>query len=109
MNFKPAIWYPIAVALTVINVLGIGYAVAISQPAHAALHVGLALAFGAWARHLRRGPEGMVGSELDDRLAAIEFEVSTLRQELGEAQERLDFAERLLAQAPEARRVEPLR
>src|SRR2546425_7002122 len=34
-----------------------------------------------------------------------EAEVSKLRQELSEAQERLDFAERLLAQGPEARRV----
>jgi hypothetical protein len=35
--------------------------------------------------------------------------VSSLRQELGEAQERLDFAERVLAQGAEARRVEPER
>ena len=33
-----------------------------------------------------------------DRLQALEHEVGTLRQELGEAQERIDFAERLLAQ-----------
>jgi predicted nucleic acid-binding Zn-ribbon protein len=50
------------------------------------------------------------GGELQDRLEALEaleIEVSNLRQELGETQERLDFAERLLAQAPEARRVGP--
>jgi len=35
--------------------------------------------------------------------------VSNLRQELTEAQERLDFAERLLARGAEARRVDPQR
>jgi hypothetical protein len=32
------------------------------------------------------------------RLQAVESELETLRQELGEVHERLDFAERLLAQ-----------
>ncbi len=38
------------------------------------------------------------------RLDAVESEVDTLRQELSETQERLDFAERMLAQ----RKHEPL-
>jgi hypothetical protein len=42
-------------------------------------------------------------------LQALDQEVGTLRQEMVETQERLDFAERLLAQAPETRRVEPQR
>ncbi len=45
--------------------------------------------------------------ETAGRLQALEQEVGTLRQEMVEAQERLDFAERLLAQGPEARRVGP--
>jgi hypothetical protein len=36
--------------------------------------------------------------EMSDRLQALEGEVGSLRQELGEAQERIDFTERLLAQ-----------
>jgi hypothetical protein len=36
--------------------------------------------------------------ETDARLAALEHEVASLRQELLDAQERLDFTERLLAQ-----------
>jgi hypothetical protein len=40
------------------------------------------------------------------RLHALEQEVGTLRQEMVEAQERLDFAERLLAQHP-ADRLNP--
>jgi hypothetical protein len=40
-------------------------------------------------------------------LHALEQEVGTLRQEIVEMQERVDFAERLLAQGPETRRVGP--
>ena len=113
MTFKPAIWYPIAVALSVINLVGVGFA---AEPWHATIHAALALAFGLWAHRLRQGPGG---SELQARLEALEAEVSKLealeaevrmlRQELTETQERLDFAERLLAQGPEARRVGPQR
>ena len=109
MTFKPAIWYPIAAVLSVINLVGAGFAVGQAEPGHAAIHVALAGAFGLWAQRLRprRG-----GRELQpglEALEALEAEVSKLRQELSEAQERLDFAERLLAQGPEARRVDPQR
>ena len=42
--------------------------------------------------------------DIDSRLAALEDDVGHLRQELGEAQERLDFTERLLAQRSEVHR-----
>jgi hypothetical protein len=102
MTFKPAIWHPIAVVLSVINVAAVGFAAGSAEPWHATGHAALALAFGVWAQRLRQGP---AGSESQERLEVIEAEVSILRQELGEAQERLDFAERLLAQGPESRRV----
>jgi hypothetical protein len=104
MTFKPKIWYPVAVVLSVINLAGAGFALGQNQPDHAALHVVLALAFGLWARRLRQGP---IGNELEARLEALEVEVSTQRQELSETQERLDFAERLLAQGREMPRVGP--
>lgn len=106
MTFKPAIWYPIAVLLSVINVVAVGFAAAEAEPWHAATHAGLALGFGLWAYRLRRGPGG---SEPQARLEALEADVGRLRQELSETQERLDFAERLLAQGAEARRVGPQR
>ena len=43
------------------------------------------------------------------RLQALEQEVSVLRQEMVEEHERLEFAERVLAQRSETRRVEPQR
>lgn len=39
--------------------------------------------------------------DTEARMAALEDEVSALRQELGEAQERLDFTERLLSKGKE--------
>ena len=109
MTFKPAIWYPIAVVLSVINLVGAGFAAGQAEPGHATIHAALALAFGLWAQRLRQRP---VGSELPaglEALEALEAEVSKLRQELSETQERLDFAERVLAQGPEGRRVGPQR
>ena len=106
MTFKPAIWYPIAVVLSVGNWVAMGFAIRPGEPWHAAIHAGLGLAFGLWAQRLRQRSGG---SELPDRFEALEVEVSKLRQELSEAQERLDFTERLLAQGPEGRRVGPQR
>jgi hypothetical protein len=104
MTFKRAIWYPIAVVLSVINLVGVGFAAGEPQPWHAAIHAALALAFGLWAQRLRQGPDG---SERQDRLEALEAEVDALRAGVAELHERVDFAERLLAQGPETRRVGP--
>jgi hypothetical protein len=112
MSVKPTIWYPIAVALTVVNLLGIGYAMRPPEPLHAATHVALALVCGMWARRLRQrrdaGEIGEIGTG-DERLEALGAEMDQLRQQLSETQERLDFAERLLAQQPETRRAGPPR
>ena len=102
MTFKSAIWYPIAVVLTGINLVGAVLAVGQPEPEHLTIHVALAAAFGLWAWRLRPRPGG---GDIQPRLEALEIEVSKLRQALSETQDRLDFAERLLAQRPEARRV----
>jgi hypothetical protein len=110
MTFNPTIWYPIAVALSVINLIGIGLAVEPLEPAHAGIHAALALAFGWWARRLRQVPgRSEIESGSEDRLEALGAEMRALRQELSETQERLDFAERLLAQRPDVRSVGPQR
>ncbi|MEO7987881.1 MAG: hypothetical protein ABI766_15250 [Gemmatimonadales bacterium] len=61
------------------------------------------VAIGAWAwvRTAKLKAEGRASApdaETTGRLQALEQELGALRHELGEAQERLDFAERLLAQ-----------
>jgi hypothetical protein len=107
MTFKPAIWQPIAVVLSVVNLVGVGFAAGAAEPWHATMHATLALGFGLWARRLRQGPVGSGGSDREARLESLEADVSNLRRELGEAQERLDFTERMLAQGLESRRVGP--
>ncbi len=102
MTFKPALWQPIAVVLSAINLGAVGFAAGSAEPWHAATHAGLALVFGAWAQRLGQSPRG---SEVQARLEALEAEVSFVQRDLSETHERLDFAERLLAQGPESRRV----
>jgi len=108
MTFKSAIWYPIAVGLSVINVAGAAFAAVSAEPLHATVHVALAAAFWLWAQRLRHGPgqrERRAPLEAPEALEALGAEMGRLREELSETQERLDFAERLLAQRPEARRT----
>jgi hypothetical protein len=105
MKFKPAIWFPIASILAVVNVVAAGFAARDAEPMHAGIHAALAVAFALWAQRLRPRPGG--GVELQADMQALEGEVDTLRQELAEAHERLDFAERVLSQKADARRVDP--
>ena len=95
MTFKPSLWQPIAVVLSGINLVAVGFAAGAAEPWHATVHTALALAFGLWAQRLRQRPGG---GELQAGLEALEFEVTNLHRELSETQERVDFAERLLAQ-----------
>ena len=104
MTFKPAIWFPIASILTVVNVGAAWFAAQQAEPWHAGTHAALAVAFGLWAQRLRRRS---IGGELQANMEALENEVDTLRQELAEAHERLDFAERVLSQKAETRRIDP--
>lgn len=102
MTFKPKIWYPIAAVLCVVNVAAVWFAAAPAEPMHATLHAAFAVGFGLWAQRLRqRRQEG----ELQAGLEPLEFEVGQLRQELGEAQERIDFTERMLVKDRDSRRA----
>jgi hypothetical protein len=110
MTFKRAIWYPIAIVLSGLNLVAAGFAAGEPQPWHVGIHAALALAFGLWAQRLRwrlRESELQTPLEVLEAVEALEVEMGKLRQELGETQERLDFAERVLAQRPESRRMGP--
>jgi len=106
MTFKPALWHPIAVVLSGINLVALGLAAGAAQPLHATAHAALALGFGWWARRLRQGPGGSevarMTRQLQQQAAALEDAQTTLANqsaELAELHERVDFAERVLAQA----------
>jgi hypothetical protein len=114
MTFKPKVWFPIAAVLSGINLAAVWFAAVPGEPAHATIHAGLALAFGYWAVRLRQrlgGTEHEARFQaLEDdagRLESIDDEMDRLRQALSETQERLDFAERMLVQGRESRRVDP--
>ncbi len=99
MTFKPKIWFPISTALSVLNLAAVPFAAAPAEPVHATIHAVLAVAFGLWAQRLYRQrtplPAGLTSGEWREEL---ESEVDGLHQQLAEAQERLDFAERMLTQ-----------
>jgi hypothetical protein len=104
MTFKPHIWRPISIGLAAVNFLGMAMAAGSSEPTHATVHAALALAFAYWAQRLRPATGAL---EQEDRIDMLEAEIGNLRGELSDAAERLDFAERMLAQAAETRRVNP--
>jgi len=103
MTFKPAIWHPIALVLSALNVVGVGVAAGVAEPWHAGIHAVLGLAFWSWAQRLRQ-PMAVAGDP--ERLETLELEVGQIRRELVEAQERLDFTERMLAQGRETGRLD---
>jgi hypothetical protein len=103
MTFKPAIWHPIALALSALNLVGVGFAAGATEPWHAGIHAVLGLAFWSWAQRLRQ-PTAVAGDP--ERLETLELEVGQIRRELVEAQERLDFTERMLAQGRETGRLD---
>jgi hypothetical protein len=105
MTFKPAFWHPAALALSALNLVAVGYAAGAAEPLHAGVHATLSLAFWSWAQRLRQ--RALDGVRELPRLEALELEVSQVRRELEEAQERLDFTERLLAQGRQESIVQP--
>jgi hypothetical protein len=105
MRFKPALWRPLSTVLSGINLIGAGFAAAAAEPVHATVHATLALAFGLWAQRLWRDRPVSGGQTAD--LEVLEADIGSLRGQLGEAQERMDFIERVLAREPERSRVDP--
>ena len=116
MRFKPSVWFPISVILAGINLGAIAFAV--GEPWHAMTHGALAVAFGLWAQRLKQRrdrdlEQPAIEASGVERMEGLEEELTRLRNELTEAQERLDFTERMLAQRPPPQqgqqRVEPQR
>ena len=103
MTFKSRWWYPTALALAAINLVGGVVAAAQGEPMHAGVHGVFTFAFWEWAQRLRAR---RLPTTPDDRMSAVEGEVSDLRSQVAELTERLDFAERILAKGKEEERVD---
>lgn len=118
MWFKHRAWVPIAWLLSLGNVVAVWFAAQPAEPWHATTHAVLAVGFALGARHLsarRRSPgsygqvPGTTGEQVELRQAVAQNEllqetVDGLQPRLQELEERLDFAERMLAQRREADR-----
>jgi len=106
VKLNPRIWIPIAQFLTVVNVGATYFAAQAAEPGHATLHAALAVlcTLGVdWLRTRARGDDALA----DGRMAELEsgsVEMDQVRHELADVQERLDFAERMLAQRREQER-----
>jgi hypothetical protein len=105
MTLNPRIWYPIAVIGSLVNVAGAAVAASMGEPWHAGLHAGLAVAAGVWAQHLRLRWRAGGHRENEAEIGALRDEIDSLRGELGELQERLDFVERVLGQTRDMDRL----
>ena len=104
MTFKSRFWHPAALAFSGLNLVGVGMAAGATEPLHAGIHAILALAAWSWGQRLRQRQPEAIGDH--SRLETLDLEVDQVRRELADVQERLDFTERMLAQAAETRRVE---
>ena len=101
MSSRVSRWYPVAVGLAVINFLSIPFTGGMGLW-HPLSHMVLAGVFGMCAYRMKlEANEGekdqLDAGETAARLDALEGDMNHLRQELMETQERLDFAERVLA------------
>ena len=109
MASKTRFWNAVLVLLSAGNLVSVWFA-APGEPWHATIHAALALAFGLWAQGRMRLEGARLRADALDSGSGVEIpalrdDVAEVRRELGEVQERLDFAERLLSQAREGDRV----
>jgi len=97
MSLNPRIWQPVAAVLSLVNLVAVWFAARPAEPWHASIHAALAVSFALWAQRLgtRRRAASIGGESLSTEVLE---ELSILHSEVAELSERLDFAERLLAQ-----------
>jgi len=116
MWFRHRAWIPIAWVLSLINFAGVWLAARDGEPGHGTIHASIAILFALGAQRLRarRRPELKArlldpteqGQTLDDIQACL-GEIDQLKRRMSELEERVDFAERLLAKQREAQRLGP--
>lgn len=101
MWFKNRGWIPVAWLAAAVNLGAVWFAAAPGEPMHATLHAALAVGFGLGARHLRARQRAVLQDqqlqEALDENAYLEATAETMQARVRELEERVDFAERLLA------------
>jgi len=92
MTSRPGLWRALAALFTLINLVGIGWAIAESEGPHAAVHVALSLLgmYGMWRLSPRAGRQDAPTAELAElRLEQLQQSVDAIALEverIGEAQ-----------------------
>jgi HAMP domain-containing protein len=104
----------LAITLSILNFGAFIVALRDGEATHALGHVAAGIALFAWSRSLRRqhressAADRLDASDRDAQIEGLESDVEQLRRELSEAQERLDFTERMLAQRRDPHAAAPL-
>ena len=112
MWFKHRAWIPVAWLVSLGNLISVWLPAPVA-PWHAATHAVLAVLCGLGAQRLAARPDSR-GRQLESGEHQILEDLQTglgdldeLRQRVGELEERVDFAERLLAQQRDGQRLGP--
>ncbi len=113
MWFKHRAWIPVAWFLSLANVVSVWFAAQPGEPWHATTHAVLAAGFALGGRHLmaRRRTKAL-SEDLQDALEQnddLHHTLEDMQPRMHELEERVDFAERLLAQqrAPDRQDAPP--
>ena len=112
MWFKHRAWIPVAWLLSFGNLISVWLPAPVA-PWHAAIHALLAVVFGLGAQRLAARPDSgrhQLESEERQMLEDLQTQLGDLdelKQRIGELEERVDFAERVLAKQREGQRLDP--
>lgn len=109
--FEHRAWIPVAWLLSLVNLGAVWFAARPAEPWHATVHALLAVGFALGAQRLAARRRALARSEEGQRtLDQPEYgeqAMEGMRARVLELEERVDFAERLLAQSREAERRNP--
>ena len=107
MSRRRGVWKVAAIVFTVVNLIGIGMAVAAQEQMHSAIHVALSLlgAYAVW-RLADRSPrvEPMSDALADSRLEALQQSVDAIALEVERIGEAQRFHAKLQAEQKESAR-----
>ena len=101
MTRRSKVWLTVATLFTIINILGTGFAAAVAEGPHAAIHVALSLvgAFFMWRIERRAREPHVSGAPLaNDRLDQLQQSVDAVAIEVERIGEAQRFATKLAAE-----------
>ena len=107
MTRRTKIWWVVAVLFTLINLAGAGYAAAVGEGPHAAVHVALLVVAAYWMWRLARRAERQDLPSLqaaDQRLEQLQQSVDAVALEVERIGEAQRFSAKLEAERAKTRR-----